>query len=75
DLMIITTAGITIRMSVSDLREMGRNTQGVRVINLSEGDAIAAVAKVDVEDTESDKESDTPNATATDIHPTPENPT
>ena len=49
DLMIITTNGITIRMSVSGLREMGRNTQGVRVINLSEGDAIAAVAKVDVE--------------------------
>jgi len=49
DLMIITNNGITIRMSVSDLREMGRNTQGVRVINLSEGDQIAAVAKVDVE--------------------------
>ena len=49
DLMIITTAGITIRMSVSDLREMGRATQGVRVINLSDGDEIAAVAKVDVE--------------------------
>ena len=49
DLMIITTNGITIRMSVSDLREMGRATQGVRVINLNEGDEIAAVAKVDVE--------------------------
>ncbi len=48
DLMIITTNGITIRMSVSDLREMGRATQGVRVINLNEGDEIAAVAKVDV---------------------------
>ncbi len=48
DLMIITTAGITIRMSVSELREMGRATQGVRLINLREGDGIAAVAKVDV---------------------------
>ncbi|HNO70594.1 MAG TPA: DNA gyrase C-terminal beta-propeller domain-containing protein, partial [Bacteroidia bacterium] len=50
DLMIITTGGITIRMSVSDLREMGRATQGVRVINLNEGDEIAAVAKVGIDD-------------------------
>lgn len=46
DLMIINKSGIAIRMSVEDLRVMGRATQGVRLINLKEGDSIAAVAKV-----------------------------
>jgi len=50
DLMIITKGGITIRMRVSDLRVMGRATQGVRLINIDEGDEIAAVTKVDHED-------------------------
>ncbi|MCT4604333.1 MAG: DNA gyrase subunit A [Marinifilum sp.] len=47
DLMIINKSGITIRLAVSDLRVMGRATQGVRLINLSKkSDSIAAVAKV-----------------------------
>ncbi len=46
DLMIITTTGIAIRLSVSLLRVMGRNTQGVRLINLREGDSIAAATQV-----------------------------
>ena len=46
DLMIITKKGITIRMHVEELRVMGRATQGVKVINLRDGDEIAAVAKV-----------------------------
>ena len=50
DLMIITKGGITIRMAVSALRVMGRATQGVRLINIDEGDEIAAVTKVDHED-------------------------
>lgn len=50
DLMIITKNGITIRMNVSDLRVMGRATQGVRLINIQENDSIAAVTKVDHED-------------------------
>src|SRR5690606_19519455 len=52
DLMIINKSGITIRISVEELRTMGRATQGVRLINLRNGDAIAAVAKVDAEDEE-----------------------
>jgi DNA gyrase subunit A len=52
DLMIITKNGITIRINVSDLRVMGRATQGVRLINISESDSIAAVTKVDHEDEE-----------------------
>jgi DNA gyrase subunit A len=45
--MIINRSGLTIRMSVSSLRVMGRATQGVRLINLKGNDAIAAVAKVE----------------------------
>ena len=46
DLMIINKSGIAIRTSVSNLRVMGRATQGVRLINLKGNDSIAAVAKV-----------------------------
>lgn len=46
DLMIINKSGITIRMPVSDMRVMGRATQGVKLINLRNGDSIAAVTKV-----------------------------
>ena len=46
DLMIITRNGLTIRMGIDTLRVMGRATQGVKLINLREGDEIAAVAKV-----------------------------
>lgn len=50
DLMIINRSGIIIRMAVVNLRVMGRATQGVRLINIKEGDAIASVARVEVED-------------------------
>jgi DNA gyrase subunit A len=46
DLMIINKSGLTIRMEVSDLRVMGRATQGVRLINIKGKDSIAAVTKV-----------------------------
>jgi DNA gyrase subunit A len=45
DLMIITTKGIAIRIHVADLRVMGRNTQGVKLIKLSEIDRIASVTR------------------------------
>jgi len=48
DLMIINKSGIAIRLEVSELRIIGRATQGVRLINLKEVDEIAAVAKIDV---------------------------
>lgn len=50
DLMIINKSGLTIRMRVSDLRVMGRATQGVRLINIKGNDSIAAVCKVMKED-------------------------
>jgi DNA gyrase subunit A len=46
DLMIINKSGIIIRLSVEELRVMGRATQGVKLINLRGNDEIAAVAKV-----------------------------
>jgi len=55
DLMIINRSGLTIRMSVTDIRVAGRATQGVRLINIKEGDAIAAVSAVD-----NDKDEETP---------------
>ena len=50
DLMIITKNGIAIRMAVSNLRVMGRATQGVKLINIQDSDSIAAVTKVDHEE-------------------------
>ncbi len=50
ELVIISSHGMVIRQSVKDIRVMGRNTQGVRVIRLKEGDAIADIAKVIPED-------------------------
>lgn len=46
DLMIINQSGLTIRMAVADIREAGRATQGVKLINIKEGDTIAAVSVV-----------------------------
>ena len=65
-LMIINKSGVAIRMGLDALRIMGRNTQGVRLINLKANDEIAAVAKVtmdkDVEDEESEVNSEAENA-------------
>jgi DNA gyrase subunit A len=58
DLMIINKSGIIIRMAVANLRVMGRATQGVRLIKIKEGDAIAAVTKVDVEEDGNELEND-----------------
>lgn len=49
DLMIITVAGIVIRLRVADLRVMGRATQGVRLISLDESDSIGAVTTVETD--------------------------
>lgn len=54
DLMIITTKGIMIRQNMGEIRVMGRNTQGVRLIKLHDGDTISAVASVVGEDVEAE---------------------
>jgi len=71
DLMIINKSGILIRISVADLRVMGRATQGVKLINLKDNDVIAAVAKVghdlegDDEETEIEGGDNTPDGQPT----------
>jgi DNA gyrase subunit A len=64
--MIIKKSGVAIRMSVSDIRTMGRSTQGVRLISLKGDDEIAAVAKIINEDeTEISDDSDVTNGETT----------
>ena len=52
DLMIITEAGVTIRLSVDKIRMTGRAAQGVKLINLREDDSIASVARVEITEIE-----------------------
>jgi DNA gyrase subunit A len=48
-LMIINKSGVAIRMNMDEMRVMGRNTQGVKMINLKKNDEIAAIAKVEMD--------------------------
>src|SRR4029077_4192662 len=52
DIMLITVQGMVNRTHVSEIRVVGRNTQGVRVMGLNEGDKIASIAKIAREDDE-----------------------
>ncbi len=62
DLMIITKAGLTIRMKVSDIRLAGRATQGVKLINIKEGDSIAAISCVEPDEDEEASQEGAPEA-------------
>jgi DNA gyrase subunit A len=44
--MLITTGGVLIRTRVSEIRELGRSTQGVRLINLGDNEALAGIEKL-----------------------------
>ena len=46
-MMLITKKGMIVRSNIAEVRQTGRATQGVRVINLKEGDCLVAVARVD----------------------------
>ncbi len=46
EIMVITAKGKIIRVKVSGIRVMGRNTQGVRIIHLGEGDFVVGIAKI-----------------------------
>jgi DNA gyrase subunit A len=61
DLMIINKSGIVIRIAVSELRTMGRATQGVRLITLKDNDEIASVAKIEHDDSEEELNEGTEN--------------
>ncbi len=52
ELMVITRHGVIIRLPVDDIRVIGRNTQGVKIINLDEGDTVIDVARVFAEEEE-----------------------
>ena len=56
--MLITTGGVLIRTRVSEVREMGRSTQGVRLINLDEGEKLAGLQKI--AEADENGESETP---------------
>ncbi|MEG2077599.1 DNA gyrase subunit A, partial [Chryseobacterium sp.] len=83
-LMIINKSGVAIRMGMDEMRVMGRNTQGVKMINLKKNDEIAAIAKVamdkdvedDIEELEGENEIVTDNQESTaETLPENENPT
>ncbi|NLP50355.1 DNA gyrase subunit A [Bacillus sp. RO1] len=59
DLMLITASGVLIRMSVDGISQMGRNTQGVKLIRLAENEFVTTVARVDKEDEPEDGTEDT----------------
>jgi DNA gyrase subunit A len=68
-LMIINKSGVAIRMGMDEMRVMGRNTQGVRMINLKKNDEIAAIAKVEMDkEVEDSEESEEIEGTVADNH-------
>ena len=52
EIMLITNGGVLIRTRVSEIREMGRATQGVRLINLGEGEKLAGLVKIEEKEEE-----------------------
>ena len=71
DLMITCESGVTIRMKVSAIREAGRATQGVKLINIDEGDKIAAIARIAEQEEEETENGETEDA-APDAEAAPE---
>jgi DNA gyrase subunit A len=69
DIMLITAQGMVNRTHVSEVRIVGRNTQGVRLMNLNEGDRIASVAKVAKEDIDAEGQQAAPDAPTSDDAP------
>lgn len=67
DLMIMNRSGLTIRMHASDIRQQGRATQGVRLVNIKEGDAIASVTEI-TRDEEEEEAINTENTTLEEIN-------
>lgn len=62
ELMLITAKGIIIRFALKDIRPIGRNTQGVRLIRVDEGDKLVAVARLVPEENGDDNENETESA-------------
>ena len=62
EIMLITTGGVLIRTRVDEIREMGRATQGVTLINVGEGNKLSGLQRVVESDAEGDESVDTPDA-------------
>jgi len=72
DIMLITTGGMVNRTHVREIRVVGRNTQGVRIMNLNEGDKIASIAQVAREEPEERAQPvETPTETPDQTEPRP----
>ena len=71
--MLITAQGMVTRMTVDEIRVVGRNTKGVRVMNLGEGDKVASLAKIAREDIADVPEDAVPEPEPP-VEPTPETP-
>jgi DNA gyrase subunit A len=69
DLMIINKSGVIIRIAISELRTMGRATQGVRLITLKGNDEIASVAKIEHDEEEDEEKTTDENAETTGEEP------
>jgi len=67
--MIINKSGIIIRIAISELRTMGRATQGVRLITLKGDDEIASVAKIEHDDSEEEELDNTGGTESPDTEP------
>src|SRR5690606_220798 len=75
DLMITCRSGVTIRMKVADISEQGRATQGVKLIRIDEGDAIAGITRLDEEQVSNDdaaQENENIDVQGSDTHATGE---
>ena len=66
EIMLITVGGQMVRIPVNDIREAGRNTQGVKLINLDAGDKLQAIAPVISE--EKDEVLDQPQSESTSVN-------
>ena len=71
DLMIINRSGLTIRMAVSGIKLAGRATQGVRLINIKDGDSIAAVSVVNKSDEETNEQDGVQTEAAVNVEQAP----
>jgi DNA gyrase subunit A len=71
ELMLITEKGILIRTKVNEIRETGRNAQGVRLIKLDDGDRLVAMARIDVAEAVVEAEGETPPVEEGNGEPTP----
>ena len=65
EIMLITTGGVLVRTRVSEIREMGRATQGVTLINVDDGSLLSGVRRVVESDVDGDVESDELTSDAT----------